>query len=79
MISKSKVWNNKRVFCFIRFSHPTPEGLPIDWKMVDKEQEDVHYASITEDGLRTEVNPKAINYAFWDNFFNKYHHRLHVN
>lgn len=56
-------------------SRPTHQGLPIDWKKVDKEQENVDYVMITEDGLRGDVNPRANNYAFWDNFFIKIQHR----
>lgn len=48
----------------------------MNWKTVDKDQKDVNYVTITEDGLRGGVNPKANNYAFWDNFFIKYQHLL---
>ncbi|KAJ6643813.1 hypothetical protein Bhyg_08778, partial [Pseudolycoriella hygida] len=55
---------------------PTIDGYPIDWQPVDKGSVDVNYAVITEDGIRADVNPKANNYAFWDNFFIKYQHLL---
>lgn len=67
----------KIILNFLDVSRPTHLGLPNDWKKVDKDQEDVNYVTITEDGLRADVNPKANNYAFWDNFFIKYQHLLH--
>lgn len=58
---------------------PTPQDLPIKWKTVDSNSSEVNYVTVTEDGLRGDVNPKPSNYEFWDNFFVKYQHRLHVN
>ncbi|KAG4071504.1 hypothetical protein HA402_011658 [Bradysia odoriphaga] len=61
---------------FATTGHPTPKDSPINWKEVERDELDVNYVTITEDGLRADVNPKSDNYAFWDNFFIEHQQRL---
>ncbi|XP_037035579.1 venom carboxylesterase-6-like isoform X1 [Bradysia coprophila] len=61
---------------FATTGHPTLQDSPIDWKEVDKDEQDINYVTITEEGLRAGVNPNCNNYAFWDKFFIKHQQRL---
>ncbi|XP_037035581.1 venom carboxylesterase-6-like isoform X3 [Bradysia coprophila] len=61
---------------FATTGRPTLQDSSIDWNEVDKDERDINYVTITEDGLRAGVNPNSNNYAFWDNFFIEHQQRL---